>query len=158
MQTTLTEPQLQWLGHSTFKLRFHHEGKLYVVYFDPWFANPWLPDSYKDMEGNIAIPCDADLILISHGHFDHFESAKPLLEASKKSHCKIACIYEIAEHLRVHEKIDESKLIAMDVSGTTDLGFCKITMTPAEHSSSCGYLKGHLVDGGAPAGWVVNLP
>ena len=37
------------------------------------------------------------------------------------------------------------------------MGFCKLSMTSADHSSSCGFHEGHLVDGGAPAGWVLRF-
>ena len=41
------------------------------------------------------VPTDADLILITHGHFDHSASAPAILAASKKESAEIACIYEI---------------------------------------------------------------
>ena len=45
----------------------------------------------------------------------------------------------------------------MNKSGTADLGFCKITMVGADHSSSCGMHEGNIIDGGAPAGWVIRF-
>ena len=45
----------------------------------------------------------------------------------------------------------------MNKSGTFDFGFCKITMVGADHSSSCGIHEGNVIDGGAPAGWVVRF-
>ena len=125
---------------------------------DPWFeGNPKCPLE-KNAEGVVITPDDADLILISHGHFDHLAGAAPLLAASKKPDCKIACMGEICEYFMKHKGVDQSKLIRMNKSGSKNLGFCKISMTSADHSSSCGVHEGHLIDGGAPAGWIVKLP
>ena len=46
----------------------------------------------------------------------------------------------------------------MNKSGTSDLGFAKITMVSADHSSSCGMQGDCLFPGGAAAGWVIRLP
>ena len=158
MQAIESGVHLQWLGHACFRLKFDHEGRSYVIYIDPWFeGNPKCPLE-KNVDGQVITPDDADLILISHGHFDHTAGAAPLLYASKKPDCKIACIYEIGEHFINHKGVDQSKLMRMNKSGSANLGFCKIAMTSADHSSSCGFHEGHLVDGGAPAGWIVKFP
>ena len=44
------------------------------------------------------------------------------------------------------------------IGGTIDLGWVKITMVTADHSSSCGFSdEGTPTYAGAPAGWVVRL-
>ena len=146
-----------WLGHAGFKIKINHEGKDYNVYIDPWLENPYWPAELKDNEGKNIIPTDADLILVTHGHFDHASGAKPLAEASKKEGVKIACIYEIGEWLKQIGKVDGDKILQVNKSGTVDLGFCKITMVSADHSSSCGFHEGNIIDGGAAAGWVVRF-
>ena len=55
---------ITWLGHSTFIVRTPG-GKR--ILFDPWLTgNPGCPDALKK-------PPQVDLILVSHGHFDHVE-------------------------------------------------------------------------------------
>ena len=51
----------------------------------------------------------------------------------------------------------EDKLLLMNKGGSNDQGWCKLSMTSADHSSSCGFHEGHLIDGGAPAGWVLRF-
>ena len=60
--------EITWLGHATFQLRLE-SGE--VLLFDPW------------TDGNPAYPKDhhtdrLDVMLISHGHFDHIHDAIPL--------------------------------------------------------------------------------
>src|SRR5437870_387115 len=55
---------ITWLGHSTFIVRTPGGKRLL---FDPWLSsNPSCPESMKK-------PPKVDLILASHGHFDHIE-------------------------------------------------------------------------------------
>jgi glyoxylase-like metal-dependent hydrolase (beta-lactamase superfamily II) len=57
---------------------------------DTWLGNPKLPEDLKGV-----VPDDADIILVTHGHFDHSVSAPDLLKTSKKADPKIVCNYEI---------------------------------------------------------------
>ena len=55
---------ITWFGHSTFVLRTPG-GKRILL--DPWLtSNPSCPDAFKK-------PGKVDLILVSHGHFDHMD-------------------------------------------------------------------------------------
>ena len=42
-------------------------------------------------------------------------------------------------------------------SGTVDLDWCKFTMVSADHSSSCGFHEGNIIDGGEAAGFVIRF-
>jgi L-ascorbate metabolism protein UlaG (beta-lactamase superfamily) len=65
MQHAIT---LQFLGHASFKLITPDDK---VIFIDPWFAgNPVCPEALKKQER-------ADLILITHGHEDHFDADLP---------------------------------------------------------------------------------
>jgi len=46
----------------------------------------------------------------------------------------------------------------MNKGGSIDFGFCKVSMTTADHSSSCISNDGHIDSGGAPAGFVLHIP
>eukprot|EP00743_Colponemidia_sp_Colp-15_P001363 GILK01001494.1.p1 GENE.GILK01001494.1~~GILK01001494.1.p1 ORF type:complete len:245 (+),score=28.19 GILK01001494.1:43-777(+) len=135
---------LTWLGHASFRLVLP-DGK--VIFFDPWFGNPNCPESEKN-------PTQADLVLISHGHFDHCSSAPQLAKLG----AKIACIYEVGEWLH-GQGVPGDQIIQMNKGGSLDLGFCKITMVTADHSSGCpGHDEHSVVPGGEAAGWVVRIP
>jgi len=41
------------------------------------------------------VPTDADLVLVSHGHFDHAGSAPDIIKASTKAGVKVVSNYEI---------------------------------------------------------------
>ena len=52
-----------------------------------------MPDDWKGKT-----PDDADLVLVTHGHFDHSGSAPAIVKASKHAHVKIVANYEINLH------------------------------------------------------------
>ena len=64
--------EVQWLGQATFKITTPG-GKVIVV--DPWLtSNPKTPPAYKNLEALGKV----DLILVTHGHNDHFADAPAL--------------------------------------------------------------------------------
>ncbi len=134
--------RITWLGHSTFKITTPAGG---VVVIDPWVAgNPACPEGLKKFDR-------LDVLLITHGHFDHIGDAVALAKQFKP---KVAGIYEICAWL-------ESKGVAntcpMNKGGSQTVGELEVTMTHAVHS--CGILDdGKIVYGGEAAGYVVRLP
>jgi L-ascorbate metabolism protein UlaG (beta-lactamase superfamily) len=133
--------QINWLGHATFELRFD-SGE--VLIFDPWIeGNPAYPKNYNIEK--------VEAIAISHAHSDHINDVIPL---AKKFQPKVVAIFEIASWL---EKKGVKNTIGMNKGGTVDLGFAKLTMTHALHSSA---IKDgdNLIYGGEAAGYVLTLP
>jgi L-ascorbate metabolism protein UlaG (beta-lactamase superfamily) len=111
---------ITWLGHATFEIKFE-SGEVLVL--DPWITgNPAYPSAYTIHR--------VDAIALSHGHFDHVADVLPLAE---KFAPKIVGIFELAAH---YEKKGAKNTIGMNKGGTVDLGFVKLTMTHALHSSS----------------------
>ena len=134
--------EVTWLGHAAFLLKSPN-GK--IVLIDPWLDNPKAPESAKNIT-------KADIILLTHGHFDHVGSAP---EIAKNSGAKVVCIFEISRYL-AKQGVPEEQLIGMNYSGTVEVDGVKITMVPAVHSS--GISDGDkIIEGGNPAGFVVEF-
>ena len=75
--------KLTWLGHSTFRIQTP-EGKTFYV--DPWIAgNPMCPENEKNVKA-------ADVLVCTHGHFDHIADA---VEVAKKHGSTVVGIYEL---------------------------------------------------------------
>jgi L-ascorbate metabolism protein UlaG (beta-lactamase superfamily) len=131
-----------WLGHATFKFETT-EGKIVVV--DPWISgNPKTPDSEKDQR-------EIDLMLITHGHFDHIADA---VELGKKHKPQTFAIPETAHWLNSKDVPNVGEL---NKGGTVDAQGVKFTMTHAVHS--CGITDGDkIVYGGEAAGYVLEFP
>ena len=131
--------QITWLGHATFQLRFD-SGEVLLI--DPWTeGNPAYPKGYQIQR--------ADAIAVSHAHFDHIDDVVPL---AKKFNSKVVAIIETSAWF---EKKGVKNTIGMNKGGTVDLGFVKLTMTHAVHSS--GIKDGSdMIYGGEAAGYVLT--
>jgi len=135
-QTTIT-----WLGHATFKL-ISPGGKTILI--DPWVMNN--PSCPKDQQKFDRI----DLMLITHGHFDHMGDAVELAQEYKP---KIVAVFEIAAWLN-SKGVDQT--LPMNKGGTQVVEGIKVTMVHADHS--CGILdEGKIVYGGESVGYVIEL-
>uniref|UniRef100_A0A7S3I8E2 Uncharacterized protein n=1 Tax=Favella ehrenbergii TaxID=182087 RepID=A0A7S3I8E2_9SPIT len=157
VEAKTSQAKIMWLGHAGFKVTFMHEGVERVVYIDPWFGNPKYPESLKDEAGGAPIPTDADLVLITHGHFDHASHADAVQKASTKP-CKIAASFELCNFYKLNKGVAEDGVVAGNICGTIDLEWCKITMVHAVHSSSCGFSEDGISHYAGPAsGWVLRL-
>jgi L-ascorbate metabolism protein UlaG (beta-lactamase superfamily) len=137
---------LTYLGHATFKLTTP-SGK--TVLIDPWVMNnPACPDSLKSFD-------KIDLMLITHGHFDHIGDA---VELAKKHQPDVVAVFETCVWL---QSKGVEKTNPMNKGGTQKLGGISATMVSADHS--CGISdkddKGRdiIVYGGEPCGYVVTL-
>ena len=158
VESQTTNSKIYWLGHAGFRITFDHAGTTRVVYFDPWIGNPKYPESLKNEAGEAPMPTDADLILISHGHFDHAAHAPDIQKASTKEECKIACCYELGQFYKLNKGVPEAGVLGINKSGTVDLGWAKITCVSADHSSSCGFSDdGIPTYAGAASGFVLRL-
>jgi L-ascorbate metabolism protein UlaG (beta-lactamase superfamily) len=102
-------------------------------------------------------PTDADLILVTHGHFDHSSSAPAILAASTKPDCKIVTIKEIGQYYQTKCQVDPSRIQFMNKSGTKDFGWCRVTMVGADHhrivEEARRAIRGHGKRGRVPKYW-----
>jgi L-ascorbate metabolism protein UlaG (beta-lactamase superfamily) len=92
----------------------------------------------------------ADLILLSHGHFDH---AGDIVPVSRATGAPIVAVFELSVWL---EKKGLQNVQGMGIGGTVTLAGLEVTMTPAVHTSSI-VENDTIVYLGQPAGFVVRL-
>ena len=132
--------KITWLGHSTFEVRLPG-GE--VILIDPWLDNPKYPKGHK-LER-------VDLLLLTHGHFDHIAHA---VETAKTYKPQVVTIYEIGAWLG---KKGVENVTGMNKGGSVEKLGCRISMTHAQHSSMIED-DGEMIYAGEPAGFVVKLP
>jgi L-ascorbate metabolism protein UlaG (beta-lactamase superfamily) len=132
---------ITWFGHSTFLVRT--PGSVRVL-FDPWLAgNPACPEAMKK-------PPTADLVLVSHGHFDHMED---LVAVARDSGAPVVAAFELCDWLN---RKGLANVSPMNKGGSQQIAGLGVTMTDARHSS--GYFDdGQMVYMGEAAGYVVRL-
>jgi L-ascorbate metabolism protein UlaG (beta-lactamase superfamily) len=133
--------QVQWLGHSTFKIT-SPRGK--VILIDPWVQhNPACPPEAKHI-GHV------DVILATHGHSDHIGD---LISIAQATHPIVICILELSVWLQSQ---GVENLTGINKGGTITIDDINITMTHALHTSSVnGNAQYQYV--GEPAGFVLEL-
>ncbi|MFZ0635699.1 MAG: metal-dependent hydrolase [Candidatus Acidiferrales bacterium] len=134
--------RITWLGHATFRVTTP-TGQ--VILIDPWLSsNPACPESLKKLDR-------LDVMLITHGHFDHIADAVAL---AKEFEPQIAAIPEIGAWLGSK---GVKNIHGMNKGGTVALGDVEATMVHALHSSGIEDEK-TMVYGGEAAGFIVRLP
>ncbi len=125
---------ITWHGHAGFSIK----GSLDIL-IDPFFTgNPLAREAAENMK--------PDIILLTHGHFDHSGDA---VKISMKNGAPVLCSFELSEIL----KKEDVKTIDINPGGTVDFKGAKITAVPAIHSSSynglyAGEAMGFIVDNG----------
>ena len=130
-----------WLGHGTWRVR-SARGKEILI--DPWVMNnPATPDHLKKVER-------CDLMLITHGHFDHIHDA---VEIARQHKPTVHAIFETAAWLgsKGVENVDGG-----NKGGTHEFDGIKVTLVHAEHS--CGIEDGgQILYGGEACGMVIEF-
>jgi L-ascorbate metabolism protein UlaG (beta-lactamase superfamily) len=107
--------------------------------------NPAAPEMLKTVD-------KCDLMLITHGHFDHIHDA---LEIARKTKSTIVCNHEISVWLG-SKGLDGEKIVGGNQGGTIEAEGIKVTLVHAEHS--CGITEdGHLIYGGEACGLVIEF-
>ena len=133
---------LTWLGHATFKITYEDR----VIVIDPWVAqNPATPSECKTFTA-------IDLMLITHGHFDHIADA---VDLGKRFKPRIVGIFETCEWLG---RKGVENLEAMNKGGTLAIDGLEITMVHADHSCGISEEDGSIVYGGEAVGYVLQFP
>lgn len=150
----MADATLTWYGHSCVELRTPG-GK--VVLLDPWFGNPTSPRAAGEVT-------ECDVMLVSHGHFDHLGSGPRLvtdadaLTIARRTKPAWPCIHELS--LWLESQLDGAgvEIIGMNKGGTVDARGFKVTMLHADHSAGDWSAPGggplYL---GEPVGFVLEL-
>lgn len=132
---------ITWLGHSTFVLRSPGGTK---IIFDPWVStNPSCPESAKKIGA-------LDLMLVTHGHFDHTADA---VSIARSSNATVVAPYELSVWFQ-HKGLEN--VVGMNPGGTLKSHGLSITMVPAMHSSSIEE-DGKLLYMGVATGYVIGF-
>ena len=139
-----TAATFTWYGHSCWEVTTPG-GR--TVLFDPWFGNPLSPRSQDTVTR-------CDLMLVTHGHFDHFTDS---LAIASRTRPAWPCIHELSLWLG-RNYAHKDGIIGMNKGGTVEAAGLKVTMVRADHSAGDLYAGAesplHL---GEPVGFVVEL-
>jgi len=147
---------LVWLGQSAFKITTA-TGKVIVI--DPYLtANPKTPDAYKKLEALGKV----DLILVSHGHLDHYLDAPAL---AKLNNAPLWAPAGLSQSMQTLGILPVAQANRMNKGGSIQPfgpGGVRITMTHAEHSSELVWRnpatdKDETHVGGEPAGFLIEF-
>jgi len=137
-------------GQSAFKLE--SGGKTILI--DPWITeNP-------AAQGVVTVDdiTKADLILITHDHFDHIGDthdqegktihAADTIAIAKKTGAQVVAVFETAGRLLGDGLPPQNILFGgfgKDIGGPTDINGISLVMTPAVHSSTSGVPVGYII-------------
>ncbi len=132
---------ITWLGHATFVITTPG-GKRIVT--DPWLeGNPMCPPDNRRIDA-------ADVILLTHGHFDH---TGDIVTVSRATNAPIVGVFELSVWL---ERKGLKNVTGMGIGGTISVAGLQISMVPAIHTSSV-VENDAIVYLGQAAGYVVRM-
>jgi L-ascorbate metabolism protein UlaG (beta-lactamase superfamily) len=133
-----------WYGHSCWKLSTPSGT---TVLFDPWFSNPKSPLPAADVDR-------CDVMLVTHGHFDHYGDA---LAIASRTRPIWPCVHELSLWLG-RNYAHKDTIIGMNKGGTVEVAGLKVTMVRADHSSGDLYAGAESpIYLGEPVGLIVEL-
>jgi L-ascorbate metabolism protein UlaG (beta-lactamase superfamily) len=141
------DTKLTWYGHAAFRIDTP-AGKSILI--DPWLTNPSNPTGKDEVK-----TVKADLILVSHGHFDHVGDA---IDIAKRTKAKLVATFDLGNAIVAAGYPKDQ--YGFDTGGnfggsvTALDGEVTITFVPAIHSSAIGE-KGAY--GGNPGGFVIAI-
>ncbi|MDQ4105794.1 MAG: metal-dependent hydrolase [Actinomycetota bacterium] len=112
---------------------------------DPFLTdNPMTPEDMKD-------PGELETILITHGHFDHFDDA---ISFAQETGAQTLSNFEVYSYLQ-SKGVENSAPIQK--GGTAEIGGVKVTATHAFHSSSIIEEDGTIIYGGEPLSYIIEF-
>lgn len=144
--------QLLWYGQSAFKLTTP-SGQVLLI--DPWITNPVNVNGKADLAKLDRV----DLILITHGHFDHVGSAAAIAQKTK---AKLVSTADLGQAL-VNYGGYPKELVGLETQGnfggelTLLNGDVKVAFIPAIHSSAVASDGSPAQYAGNPGGFLISV-
>jgi L-ascorbate metabolism protein UlaG (beta-lactamase superfamily) len=141
-----------WYGHSCVEIETEAGTRLIL---DPWFSNPTSPRAADSVDR-------CDVLLVSHGHFDHLGGEVGAVHQSDavtiaaRTSPVWPCIHEMSLWL---DSLDTpAEVVGMNKGGTVTVRGIEITMVPAHHSAGDWAADQKAVfDLGEPVGFALQL-
>jgi len=130
---------ITWLGHSAFHITTDENLRILI---DPFISNnPESPVTVEELY--------ADVILVTHGHTDHFGDT---MELANRTAALVVSNHELSIYLSKQG----FETMGMNIGGTVQVQEINITMVNAQHSSDFDFIE-EVSAGGSAAGFIIKL-
>lgn len=130
---------IQWLGHSAFQIITNNDLKILI---DPFISNnPVSPFKVEEL--------DTNLILVTHGHNDHFGDT---MEIANRTGATIIANHEHSVFL----SRQGFNTMGMNIGGTVEFQDIEVTMVNSNHSSDMDFIE-EIGAGGSSCGFIIKL-
>lgn len=145
------QAQITWYGHSAFKV-VTPSGKVLLV--DPWISNPSNPDAKNDLNRLQKV----DLILLTHGHFDHIGDTVAI---AKRTGARLVALPELQKAMITYNGFPEKQAdfsVTGSFGGIVRLldGDVSVLFVPAVHGGGMDTDKGPVY-AGHPGGFLISV-
>jgi L-ascorbate metabolism protein UlaG (beta-lactamase superfamily) len=137
---------ITWLGHSAFHIAPVGDGPVTLI--DPWLDNPRAPDNARELAGG------AEVIVVTHGHFDHLTGTAELATATGAT---VLASVEVAADLAA-DGVPTGQLVGFNIGGVATVSGLQATLVQAMHSSSRESAEGRPRELGTSCGVVLEYP